>query len=65
MNENYFLLRFHRIMRKEKLKNEKRSVEELQRTDPEAYADKLHLVEKDRVEVMFYYYNEATVTTCK
>lgn len=43
--------RYHRVLRKEKMKNEKKSLEELEKTDPEAYAEKLMAVDKQRVEV--------------
>ena len=33
------------------MKNEKKSLEELEKTDPEAYAEKFMAVDKQRIEV--------------
>ena len=35
------------------MKNEKKSLEELQKTDPEAYMEKINTVDKQRVEVKY------------
>ncbi|XP_062604678.1 uncharacterized protein LOC134266461 [Saccostrea cucullata] len=42
--------KFHRIMKKDKLKQEKRAFEELQKNDPEAYNEKLEEAERQRIE---------------
>ncbi|XP_045197137.2 uncharacterized protein LOC123551914 [Mercenaria mercenaria] len=42
--------RYHRILKKEKLKNEKKHLDKLQEEDPEGYLDKLNLLEKDRAQ---------------
>lgn len=44
------LLRYHRILKKEKLKNEKKLLETLQRDNPEEFVEKLKQYEKDRAE---------------
>ena len=48
---NLFCCSYHRILRKEKTKKTKKALEELQKTDPEAYLDKLKRLEKDRIQV--------------
>lgn len=42
--------KYHRVLKKERLKNEKKSLEELQKSDPEGYLEKVQSVEKQRVE---------------
>ncbi|KAH3726085.1 U3 small nucleolar RNA-associated protein 14 homolog A-like [Dreissena polymorpha] len=42
--------RFHRILKKEKLKDEKRLLETLQKEDPESFLEKITQWEKDRVQ---------------
>ncbi|XP_067676071.1 U3 small nucleolar RNA-associated protein 14 homolog A-like [Haliotis asinina] len=42
--------KYHRILKKEKLKQEKARMEELQRTDPEAFVEKLQQLDRDRVQ---------------
>ncbi|XP_071114020.1 U3 small nucleolar RNA-associated protein 14 homolog A-like [Haliotis cracherodii] len=42
--------KYHRILKKEKLKQEKARLEELQRIDPEAYVEKLQQLDRDRVQ---------------
>ena len=39
------------MLKKEKLKKEKRALDELQKNDPEGYRDKVDGLEKQRVEV--------------
>ena len=47
---------YHRILRKEKVKNEQKAIDELQKKDPEAYTDKVLRIEKDRVKVKKYFF---------
>ncbi|XP_013403803.1 LOW QUALITY PROTEIN: U3 small nucleolar RNA-associated protein 14 homolog A-like [Lingula anatina] len=42
--------RYHRIKKKEKMKEEKKALEELQKTDPEAYLEKLQMLDKQRMQ---------------
>ncbi|XP_060585732.1 uncharacterized protein LOC132741554 [Ruditapes philippinarum] len=42
--------RYHRVLKKEKLKNEKKQLEKLQEEDPESYLDKLNQLERDRAQ---------------
>ncbi|XP_052088938.1 U3 small nucleolar RNA-associated protein 14 homolog A-like isoform X1 [Mytilus californianus] len=42
--------KYHRVLRKEKMKNEKKSLDELAKTDPDAYMEKVTTADKQRVE---------------
>ncbi|KAL5010291.1 hypothetical protein ScPMuIL_012596 [Solemya velum] len=42
--------RYHRVLRKEKMKNEKKSLEDLKNSDPEGYLEKVNRVEDDRIQ---------------
>lgn len=44
------MIRFHRILKKEKLKDEKRLLETLQKDDPESFLEKITQWERDRVQ---------------
>lgn len=41
---------YHRLLKKERLKNERKALEKMQHEDPEGYLEKLELLEKDRVQ---------------
>ena len=43
--------RYHRVLRKEREKGQKKALDELEKRDPEAYVEKLKKIEKDRVQV--------------
>ena len=45
------LCRYHRILRKEQHKKEKKALEELEKTDPEAYLEKVQAGDKARIQV--------------
>lgn len=45
-----FVLRYHRILRKAKQKEELKKAEELQKTDPEAATEQMRKIEKARAE---------------
>ena len=47
----YDSIRYHRVLKKEKLKHEKKALEELEKNDPEGYHEKLEEVERQRIEV--------------
>ena len=51
ISSNILFDRYHRVLKKEKLKKEKRALDELQKNDPEGYRDKVEGLEKQRVEV--------------
>lgn len=42
--------KYHRVLKKEKLKHEKKALEELEKNDPTAYQEKLEDVERQRIE---------------
>lgn len=42
--------KYHRVLKKEKLKHEKKALEELEKNDPAAYQEKLEDVERQRIE---------------
>lgn len=46
--------RYHRVLKKEKLKHEKKALEELEKNDPTAYQEKLEDVERQRIEVILH-----------
>ena len=50
----YDSVRYHRVLKKEKLKHEKKALEELEKNDPEGYQEKLEEVERQRIEVCYW-----------
>ena len=45
-------VRYHRMLKKDRLKQEKKDLDKLEKTDPEGYTEKLKQLERDRVEVL-------------
>ena len=43
--------RYHRVLRKEKDKKEKKRMEDLEKTDPEQFLEELKKIETDRMQV--------------
>lgn len=50
----YNVDRYHRVLKKEKLKHEKKALEELEKNDPAAYQEKVEDVERQRIEVILH-----------
>ena len=58
----FFLDRYHRILRKEREKEEKKALETLKETDPEAYLEKLQEADRNRIQVSLYLLQSIEVT---
>ena len=46
-----FYFSYRRMLKKDRLKKEKKSLDQLEKNDPESYAEKVKQLNKDRIEV--------------